>query len=315
MAKVITLGEPMAMFVATELGSLAEAQHYAKSLAGSELNVSVGLRRLGHEVLYVTKLGDDPFGQSIDHFLQKEQIQRWPLGFDHRHPTGFQLKAKVVEGDPEVVYFRKHSAASYLTAEDVEMLSWEGVAHVHITGIPLALSQGCYEAVLALVAKAKVQKLPITFDPNLRPSLWPSSKKMIETVNQIAQSCDWVLPGLAEGQLLTGYKTPETIAKAYQDQGIYGVIVKLGQKGAYVAYDQQNFYVPGFAVEQVIDTVGAGDGFAAGVISGFLEGLSVFEAVRQGNALGAMQVQVSGDNEGLPSHSELQTFLVNHNVR
>lgn len=61
-------------------------------------------------------------------------------------------------------------------------------------------------------------------------------------------------------------------------------------------------------VEQVVDTVGAGDGFAVGTISGRLEGLSWADSVRRGAAIGALQVQVEGDNEGLPTPEQLATY-------
>ena len=67
--------------------------------------------------------------------------------------------------------------------------------------------------------------------------------------------------------------------------------------------------VPGYPVQKVVDTVGAGDGFAAGVLSGRLEGLHFIESVRRGNAIGAMQVMVAGDNEGLPVREELDAFI------
>ena len=70
----------------------------------------------------------------------------------------------------------------------------------------------------------------------------------------------------------------------------------------------ESFRVPGYRVEKVIDTVGAGDGFAAGVISGRLEGLSMPEMVRRGNAIGALQVMNIGDNEGLPDRTRLELF-------
>lgn len=67
--------------------------------------------------------------------------------------------------------------------------------------------------------------------------------------------------------------------------------------------------VPGYPLERVVDTVGAGDGFAAGVLSGRLEGLHFIDSVRRGNAIGAMQVTVAGDNEGLPTRERLDAFL------
>ena len=81
--------------------------------------------------------------------------------------------------------------------------------------------------------------------------------------------------------------------------------IKLGAEGAYYDGAAGTGYVAGFPVAEVIDTVGAGDGFAAGVISALLEGLSVPEAIRRGSWIGARAVQVLGDTEGLPTRAQL----------
>jgi 2-dehydro-3-deoxygluconokinase len=128
---------------------------------------------------------------------------------------------------------------------------------------------------------------------------------MREVINALAAQADWVLPGLEEGEILTGESTPEGVAAFYRAQGSQLVVVKLGPEGAYFESDAGKGYVPGFPVAQVVDTVGAGDGFAAGVISGLLDGLSVHDAVRRGAWIGARAVQVLGDSEGFPTRNEL----------
>ena len=122
-----------------------------------------------------------------------------------------------------------------------------------------------------------------------------------------AVRADWVLPGIEEGLLLTGHDRPEDVARFYRERGAKLVVVKLGAEGAYYDSDVAGTgRVAGFPVKEVIDTVGAGDGFAAGVVSALLEGRSVPEAVRRGAWIGARAVQVLGDTEGLPTRAELE---------
>ncbi len=90
------------------------------------------------------------------------------------------------------------------------------------------------------------------------------------------------------------------------------VIIKDGSKGAYVQTADENYDVAGYKVEKVVDTVGAGDGFAVGVLSGILEGLDLKDSVKRGNAIGAIQVMNIGDNEGLPTPKELKAFQENN---
>ena len=95
------------------------------------------------------------------------------------------------------------------------------------------------------------------------------------------------------------------MALFYRRLGARLVVVKLGPEGAYFDGEAGCGRVAGFAVGQVIDTVGAGDGFAVGVVSALLEGRSVPDAVKRGAWIGARAVQVLGDTEGLPTRAEL----------
>lgn len=298
----------MAMFVAKTPGRLHEVEEFTRLLAGAEVNVAIGLKRLGHSVSYVTKLGTDPFGTYIEEKLKKEGIAT-QITKDDQHFTGYQLKNKVFKGDPEVFYYRKNSAASCLSEEDVEKVDFEGAKVLHLTGIPPALSQSCRNATYRMIERARENGMLVTFDPNLRPTLWESKSVMIRTINDLAARADMVLPGTGEGKILMGSEAPEEIAAYYRGLGAKAVIVKTGADGAYVDTEEQKETFCGFKVEQVVDTVGAGDGFAVGIISGYLEGLSIEKMIERANAIGAIQVSVESDNEGLPTQEELQAYI------
>lgn len=219
------------------------------------------------------------------------------------------LKSKVSSGDPVTAYYRKGSAFSHTTAEDIDKINFAGVSLVHVTGIPPALSLSCREATYRLMERAKENNCYITFDPNLRPALWESEEVMIKVINELASQCDLILPGVSEGAILTGSSEPEKIADFYQKLGVKDVIIKEGSKGAYVRSDSESFRQKGFKVKKVVDTVGAGDGFAVGIISGKLENLDMKESVVRANAIGAIQVTFVSDNEGLPTREELDKFI------
>ncbi|NRK74126.1 sugar kinase, partial [Salmonella enterica subsp. enterica serovar Typhi] len=105
------------------------------------------------------------------------------------------------------------------------------------------------------------------------------------------------------------------IASYYLDAGVELVIIKLGEKGAYYKSAKEEAIINGYPVEKIVDTVGAGDGFAVGVISGILENLPVEESVQRGNAIGALAVQSLGDNTGYPDKQELVHFINNQSQR
>ncbi len=299
----------MGLFIAQEEGKLSDVSGYSMAVAGAEFNVAVGLARLNLPVTYLTRLGEDPFGQKIVRTLQRNGIGSEFVSFSKERSTGFMLKSKVSTGDPKIFYFRKGSAASTLSKEDVDRMDFSGYGFVHLTGIFPALSESTKEASFYLIKKAREHGLTVSFDPNLRPQLWPDTETMVQTLNEFAALSDYVLPGEAEGELLCGDRDPRKIGQFYLERGAKAVVTKMGSRGAYLMTEQDQELVPGFSIEKVVDTVGAGDGFAAGILSALMEGKNLYEAVRRANAVGAIQVTSIGDNDGLPSRAQLAGFM------
>ncbi|MFF7706629.1 PfkB family carbohydrate kinase [Pseudomonas sp. NPDC007930] len=303
---VLSFGETMAMFVANECGDLAAARDFHKRIAGADSNVAIGLARLGFNVAWLSRVGNDSFGRFVVDTLRAEGLDCSHVAVCPHHPTGFQLKGREADGrDPAVEYFRRNSAASHLSVSDVA----EGLLearHLHATGIPPALSASAHALATHLMERMRQLGRSVSFDPNLRPSLWPSEQVMIDSINALAAKAHWVLPGLAEGRLLSGQREPADIAAFYLDKGVDAVVIKLGPEGAYFRTAHAEATVPGFAVAEVVDTVGAGDGFAVGLISALLEGQGFAEATRRGNWVGSLAVQSVGDSEGLPTRAALQ---------
>ncbi|QFT83553.1 2-dehydro-3-deoxygluconokinase [Halomonas sp. THAF12] len=308
--EILAFGEAMTLFVAEAAGELAEIETFRRRIAGADTNVAIGLARLGFGVGWLSRVGDDAFGRYIRHTLEAEGLDCRHLTRDPDAATGLIFKERAEHGaDPHVEYFRRGSAASRLGPDDANAVDFDAARHLHATGIPPALSASCRELTWHMLERARQAGASISFDPNLRPSLWASEAEMRDTLNAMAGQADWVLPGLAEGRRLTGLETPHDIAGFYLDRGARAVIIKLGPEGSYyrgtLGGQEASLEVPGVAVENVVDTVGAGDGFAVGVISALLEGLTPREALGRGNLIGALAVQVPGDMEGLPSRQRL----------
>ncbi|MBM7656041.1 sugar kinase [Neobacillus cucumis] len=309
---VITFGEAMAMFMANQPGSLHEVNQFTRELAGAETNVAIGLTRLGLRSGWVSKVGRDAFGTFIIERLKNENVDIESVLVADHYPTGFQLKSKVIEGDPEVQYFRKGSAASHLCIDDFNEGYFKAASHLHMTGIPLALSEQARAYAKHALSFMKKNGRSVSFDPNLRPSLWTSQEEMVEQINTVAFQADYVFPGISEGEILTGFKNPRDIASFYLEMGVKLVVIKLGEEGAFYKTLNEEGTVSGFEVKEVIDTVGAGDGFAVGVISGLIENLSIKDAVLRGNAIGALAVQAPGDNDGYPTKEALLKYIENN---
>jgi len=308
----ILIGEPMGLLMARKPGPLSRADSYDLAACGAELNVAIGLKRLGHPASYMTKLGRDPFGSVVLSCIRENGIGTELISYSDDHTTGFMLKGLALEGDPEIFYYRKGSAASTLSPADVDCIDFSSYRLLHMTGILPPLSDSCLAASFEAMKQARKAGLMVTFDPNLRPQLWKDTDTMVTCINQLALMADIVFPGVKEGLILTGSSDPDAISDFYLSKGVKAVITKVGSKGAYVATPQGRTMVPGFHVDKVVDTVGAGDGFAAGCLSAILEGASFVDAARRGNAVGAIQVTVRGDNNGLPTPGQLQDFIASH---
>ncbi|MBL8351554.1 MAG: sugar kinase [Burkholderiaceae bacterium] len=307
---VVTLGEAMLMLVAEQPGAIEDVQRFHKRTAGAETNVAIGLARLGLKVGWASRLGDDSMARFLLRELQAEGVDCSEVRCLAGQRTGFQFKGRVVDGsDPPVEYHRRDSAASRMDADDIDARWLLRARHLHVTGVFPALGAATLAATRKAIATMDAAGRSLSFDPNLRPSLWPSAEAMRSTLNALAGHCHWVLPGLEEGRILTGHSRPEGIAAFYRERGARLVVVKLGADGAYfdggVDGDGGRGWVPACPVDRVVDTVGAGDGFAVGVISALLEGRPVAEAVWRGAWIGARAVQVPGDTEGLPTRDQL----------
>jgi 2-dehydro-3-deoxygluconokinase len=298
----------MALFVALQTGPLNQGAQFQKVTAGAEMNVAIGLARLGFGVGFLSRVGKDSIGEFLLAALDHEGIDRSHVTLDEVYPTGLMFKTRSEDGsDPQVEYFRRGSAASRLSLADYAADYCLQGRHVHLTGITAALSDSARELVHHLAREARAAGKTVSFDPNLRPHLWRSTQAMIDGTNALAALGDLVMPGLGEGRLLTGYTEPEDVARFYLDLGASAVVIKLGPAGAYFVNGTESGFVAGVPLPagRVVDTVGAGDGFAVGVISGLLDGLTLRDAVERGTVIGARVVQYVGDCEGLPTRAEL----------
>lgn len=313
MSEVMTIGEPMVNLIADSNETYLEARTLPRQMAGAEFNVAIGVTRQGHSVSYVTTLGQDWQGDLILDYMGGIGIDTSNIRRTSGAATGYQLKVRSSDGEPKVIYFRSGSAASQTAPDIVDGIDFDGVRILHVTGIFSALTDNTYSTVSRLMDAAHAHGVTVLFDPNPRPTLWPSREAMIEATNRLAAKCDVFMPGLEEGQLFSGVSAPRDIARFYLDMGVGKVIIKLGDEGSALFERDDNggirqTAVPSFTVD-VVDTVGAGDGFASGVITALLEGLDSEHLLERANAVGAIQVTSVSDSEGLPTAEELRAFI------
>lgn len=306
--EVVTFGETMVLFNPDSTGPLRYVHNFHKSIAGAESNMAIALARLGHNAGWFSKLGDDEFGRYIKAVIRGEGVDVSRVVTDPQNSTGLLFKESFAHVNPNVYYYRKNSAASNITIEDLDLDYIKTSKILHITGITLALSTNARKAVYRAIEFAKANNILVSFDPNIRLKLW-SIEEARPVMLEIIKMSDIIFPGKDEGKLLLGTEDPKEISREFLDMGCSIVATKLGKEGCYVTDRHQGEFVEGYVVEKPVDTVGAGDGFAAGFLSGILRNLSLRKCGQLANAVGAMATLVKGDMEGFPTLHQVRSFM------
>lgn len=309
MLDVLTIGETMGLIMPMDFDQKLKTQSVvSKSVGGSETNVAIGISRLQRKSGWFSMLGKDPIGDEILYKLKAEGVDTSSV-CQTAGRTGLMLKEKSLTGDPKVFYYRENSAASQMKPEDLPVDLIKNSRILHVTGITPALSRNCQETIETAVTIAKENGVKVSFDPNIRLKLWDVDT-MREVLLPIAKKSDFFFPGLSESHLLLDNPnlTADECVQRFLEIGIPEVVLKLGAEGALTATAAEKVEVESFSVTEV-DSVGAGDGFCAGYLVGYLNGLSLYERTKLANAVGAIVVGKKGDYEGLPTMEEVEEFL------
>ncbi|NOU97429.1 sugar kinase [Paenibacillus sp. LMG 31456] len=306
--EIITFGETMALMMPASSKGIEYSSQFNGLFGGAESNVAIGVARLGHRVGWFSRMGKDPFGRMILKKIRGEGVDVSRVELTVEAPTGLMMR-EVVSGKTSVYYYRKGSAASTLKPEHLDEEYIKQAKYLHVTGITPALSASCREAAIEAIRIARKHGVKVCFDPNLRLKLW-SMDEAREVLLEMAKEADYFLPGLDELKLLYQTESFDEIVKHLNELRAVS-IVKGGDDETYVVEQGKVSAVPYFKAEQVVDTVGAGDGFCAGFIVGLLKNYSHTEAVRLGNLIGSMVVQTEGDWEGIPTWEQVEAVLNN----
>lgn len=305
---VVSIGETMVVFTPVFPGKMRCADSFSAKVAGAESNTMIALSRLGYATKWISQVGNDEFGEKILFQLRGERVDVSDV-VKTKETTGLIFKQRLNSAQVQVSYYRKGSAASKINELLIMKALPEQAKCVYITGITPALSGTCREAIHTAIRLARERQQLIIFDPNIRRSLWSESEARKELL-YLAGESDVILPGKSEAEFLLGKNTPERWLDQFLSLGAATVILKDGSKGAFYKSGGSQGFVPGFSVNELVDPVGAGDAFAAGVISGILDGLSWEQSTRRGCAMGALAVTAVGDTEGLPENKqELEVFM------
>ena len=307
-ARVVTLGETMAMMRSGTIGSLAHLPSVDISLGGAESNLAIGLQRLGVDTAWISRVGADPLGTRVMREIRAEGVEV-RCAVDEERPTGLMLKSRPTGTSTRVDYYRAGSAASALSPADLPEDLIEQAEVLHLSGITSLLSPPAHAAVLAAVERAVSAGTAVSLDVNHRSRLG-TGERLAALLGEFLEHVDVLFGGTEELALLApgaDDSDPRALLQALARPGLQ-VVAKLGPDGAAALVDGELHEAAGHEVDAV-DTVGAGDAFVAGYLSALLDGEDVAARLARGNACGALACTTPGDWEGAPRPEELAALL------
>jgi fructokinase len=325
MADVLCLGEILVDWVCTTVGAeLDQAQAFTKAAGGAPANTAVGLARQGVPTAFIGRISDDAFGRWLRSILEVEGINVDGAILDATAQTRMAYVVTTATGDRKLAEFSRIACAdTKLQPNDLKQHLFALGSVLHFGSISLIESPAA-EATKKAVELARANKMLVSYDPNVRISLWPSRETCKQTILNTLGWADIVKINEDELEFLTGSREHSAAEQLRVEHDLPVLIITLDSRGAYVVTKDGGTTVQGFQVE-LVEATGAGDGFNSGVLSGLLpiikntpdkrEALvnlnkdTLCEIIRTANAIGAITCTKAGAIPALPSREEVVTFL------
>lgn len=295
MKKVVTFGEVMMRLATPDFLRFGQSESLTATFGGGEANVAVSLAQFGLTVDYVTRLPENDFGKAC-----MMELRRFGVGVDHIVWGGdrlgiYFLETGAVSRGSKVIYDRAHSAVSEIKPG---MVDWDKVfdqaGWFHWTGITPAISQSAAEVCLEAIRIAGQKGITVSCDLNFRKNLWKYGKKASEVMPDLIAGTDIVLGNEEDAALVLGIH-PEgvEVTSGHVDAGAYvsvsqqimqrfpkvrqvittlrGSVSASHNTWSGVLWDGQKLYeAPVYQITHIVDRVGGGDSFMAGLIYGLI---------------------------------------------
>ena len=312
---VVALGELLIDF--TENGTSKQGNPILEANpGGAPGNVLSMLSRLGKKTAFIGKVGNDCFGSQLHNALTEVGINTDGLIVDDHVNTTLAFVHTLADGDREFAFYRKPGADMMLSSEEIndEMIKEAKVFHF---GSLSMTDQPCKDATKYALSVARKENLIITYDPNLRESLWKNLDEAKEMIAYGMSMCDVVKISDNEVLWFTGKDNYDdavaAILKKYSN--IKLLLLTLGQDGSRAYLGDKRVDAAGFVSENTIETTGAGDTFCGTVINYILDhGLDLTqvqlkEMLTYANAAASIITTRKGAIRVMPTRNEIDALI------
>lgn len=320
MADVICMGELLIDFVSTATNvSLAEAPGFVKAPGGAPANVAVAVQRMGLSSAFIGKVGDDPFGRFLRQTLDDTGVDTRYLLVDKTARTTTVFVAVWDDGRKDLCFFRNPGADMRLHPDEITPAMFAGAHCFHYGSISF-IDEPSASAQRKAIEIARRQNLMLTYDPNYRPTLWPSVEQAQAVIQDGFNYCHLAKISQEEWAVATGHADLESGIKAVLAHGVELLVISRGEQGALATNGDYVIELPSLPVN-VVETTGAGDGFMGAMISRLLPAREktgslakvdqavVREALSFAVAVGALTCTKPGAIPALPTRAEAEAFL------
>ena len=293
--KIITFGEIMLRLAPHDHLRFHQATEFEASFGGSESNVAVSLANYGLDVDFVTRLPENDIGDAVIKMLRKYNVGVDKIVFGGERLGIYFLESGAVSRASKVIYDRTHSAISEI---EPDMINWdkvfENVGWFHWSGITPAISKSAADVLKIAIAKANEKNITVSVDLNYRKKLWNYGMSAQEIMPELVAGCDIVLGNEEDAEKSLGISSEgvditsdELSAEAYESvskqimnkfrrvkkviTSLRGSISASHNTWSGVLFDGEKLYKsPIYQITHIVDRVGGGDSFMAGLIYGFL---------------------------------------------
>jgi fructokinase len=317
----ICIGEVLIDFIAKETTDLVNSNTFVKYPGGAAGNIAVGLSKMGFKAGVISKLGKDPFGDFLIDTLTAHGVDTSQIYRDDSRKTGLAFVALNDSGVPDFTFFRDNCASRFLQVDEINadyILSAKGIYFSSMSLVNEPLRSANYAAVNI----ARAHDRMISFDPNVRISLWHSEDEARAEILNMLNYVDILKINTDELFFLRGDGDYEELCRDMLNNypNIRLLALTLGEKGCLlINQSNSHVYINAFNVP-VVDTTGAGDAFFSALISSLLksgapaDAESLQQLGRFANAASALTIATPGVIPAIPSEVEINAFLSKQNT-
>jgi len=260
MSAITVIGEVLYDLFGETGKSLVETAHFTPKMGGAPANLAVSAAKLGGDVGFIGKVGQDDFGQRLKDFMNAQGVDVTHLATAPDKPTMIGLVALPTPDTPQFILIP--GATATLKEEEISQAAIEHAKLLAFGGVTLAWE--CAAATLYAAQIARNLNKMVVFDVNWRPNIWSSAVLAREQFMAALAVADVVKLNLEEGAFLFGQSAPAAIAERLLRLGTKLVCISLGKEGAQFFTPSAQATHAGFKIEPV-DATGAGDAFLAGI--------------------------------------------------